>query len=241
MSDSAPPADSRAQVDDLTACLAPGRFVDSDAPEIVAYAERVAGDVCGAIDKARRLYLAVRDDLLYDPYRISNRPEEFRASRTLRRGYGFCITKAAVLAAVARAAGIPARLGFADVRNHLTSPKLREVMGGSDLFVFHGYTELHLNGKWVKATPAFNRSLCEKAHILPLEFDGEHDSIYHPYDAAGRRHMEYVRFRGVRLDLPFEEMMACFLAAYGPEMMQRSADLSAADGRDFEREVADPE
>ena len=27
---------------------------------------------------------------------------------------------------------------------------------GTDLFVYHGYAELFLDGKWVKATPAFN-------------------------------------------------------------------------------------
>jgi len=227
-------------VDDPAACLAPGRFVDSDAPEVVAYAERTVGDARDEIDKARRLYLAVRDDLRYDPYRISSVAEEFRASRTLRRGYGFCITKAAVLAAVARAQGIPARLGFADVRNHLCTPKLRELMGGNDVFVFHGFTELYLRGKWVKATPAFNRSLCEKAGVLALEFDGEHDSIFQPYDPAGRRHMEYLRFRGVYLDIPFQEMLVCFIEAYGPEVMMKLAESAADDGRDFERELDSP-
>ncbi|MCP4658987.1 MAG: transglutaminase family protein [bacterium] len=229
--------DSRAQANDPAACLAPGRFVDSDAPEVVAYAERAVGDARGEIEKARRLYLAVRDDLRYDPYRISSLPEEFRASRTLGRGYGFCVTKAAALAAVARAAGIPARLGFADVRNHLCTPKLRELMGGNDVFVFHGFTDFYLQGKWVKATPAFNRSLCEKARIPPLEFDGEHDSIFHPYDPAGRRHMEYLRIRGVYRDIPFQEMLACFIEAYGPEVMLRLAEASADDRRDFESEL----
>ena len=230
-----PASDRIEPVDDLRACLAPGRLIDSDSPEIVEYARRVAGSADSNRERARRLYLAVRDDLRYDPYRIDRDPDQLRASVALRRGWGFCITKAAVLAAAARVTGIPARLGFADVRNHLTSDKLRRRLG-TDLFVFHGYTELHLNGRWVKATPAFNRGLCEKIGIAPLEFDGENDSVYQPLDLSGRRHMEYVRQRGVRLDIPFEEMWACWDEAYGPNLEQRSS--GTGDGwRDFEREA----
>lgn len=231
MDDRAPRA-----TDDPAEYLAPGRFVDSDAPEIVTYAERVAAGAGDEREKARRLYLAVRDDLRYDPYRIGTGPDDFRASRTLARGYGFCVTKAAVLAAVARAQGIAARLGFADVRNHLTSKRLRQAMG-TDVFAFHGYTELYLGGKWVKATPAFNLGLCEKARILPLEFDGENDSIYHPYDRDGRRHMEYLRYRGVYFDIPLEEMVAGFEEVYGAEVMATWRRLSTGGGRDFESEV----
>ncbi len=220
-------------VDDLTACLRPTRFVDSDSPEIIAYGRRVAGDAADEIEKARRLYLAVRDDLRYDPFRVGADPEGYTASATLARRAGFCVTKAAVLAAVARAEGIPARLGFADVRNHLTSPRLKQMMG-TDVFAYHGYTELHLGGRWVKATPAFNLSLCRKAKILPLEFDGENDSIYHPYDLEGRRHMEYLRYRGVHLDVPFEDMMRCFAELYP---MAAAKMAAARRGPDFESEV----
>ena len=220
-------------VDDLATCRAPSYFVDSDSPEIVAYARRVAGDASDDQEKARRLYLAVRDDLRYDPFLVNSEPAGYTASHTLARGSGFCTTKAAVLAAAARAEGIPARLGFADVRNHLTSPRLRKRMG-TDVFAYHGYTELHLGGRWVKATPAFNLSLCKRANILPLEFDGENDSIYHPFDTEGRRHMEYLKYRGVYLDIPFEEMMRCFV-----ELYPLAAALAPVkhDGRDFENEV----
>ncbi len=221
--------------EDPTACLLPGRFVDSDARPIVAYAERVATGAAGDVEKARRLYLAVRDDLRYDPYRLGVEADDFRASRTLERGYGFCVTKAAVLAAVARAQGIPARLGFADVRNHLTTRRLRREMG-TDVFAYHGFTELWLGGRWVKATPAFNRSLCEMARIRPLEFDGENDSIYHPLDVDGRRHMEYLRYRGVYRDLPLEQMLADLTEFYGPEVMALWRRASAGEA-DFEREV----
>ena len=226
-------------VDNPAVCLRPGRFVDSDSPQIKAYARRAAGDTGDDAEKARRLYLAVRDDLRYDPYLVDDRADAYTASATLARGSGFCVTKAAVLAAAARAEGIPARLGFADVRNHLTSPRLEKMMG-TDVFAYHGYTDLYLRGKWVKATPAFNLSLCEKAKILPLEFDGENDSIYHPFDAEGRRHMEYVRYRGVFLDIPFERMMRCFDELYGMKAARAMTEAASGDGRDFESEVAAP-
>ncbi len=214
MSAPALPQEAVARTEDPAACLAPGRYVDSEAPEVVAYAERTVDAARGDVEKARRLYYAVRDDLRYDPYRLGKSPEDYRASRTLQRGYGFCVTKAAVLAAVARAQGIPARLGFADVKNHLTSPRLRRAMG-TDVFAYHGYTDLYLEGTWVKATPAFNRQLCERAGLATLEFDGRSDSIYQAFTPDGRRHMEYVRYRGTRLDIPLGEMLAVFRDLYG--------------------------
>jgi transglutaminase-like putative cysteine protease len=192
--------------------LAPGRFVDSDAPAIRAFSEAHAGEG-EDIDRAQRLYYAVRDGLRYDPHNIDYVPEGFTASATLASGRGFCVTKAAVLAAVARAAGIPARLGYADVRNHLATPKLLEQMG-TDVFAFHGYTDLWLEGRWVKATPAFNIQMCERFGVLPLEFDGRADSIFHPFDASGQRHMEYVRDRGVFDDVPFDEILAAYREIY---------------------------
>jgi transglutaminase-like putative cysteine protease len=202
------------RIDDLDACLRPGRFVDSDAPAVRAFAARVTSGARDPRERAVALYYAVRDGFRYDPYSASREPEAYRASHVVGTKAAFCVPKAILLAASARAAGIPARVGFADVRNHLASEKLRARMGGSDLFVFHGYTELHLSGTFVKATPAFDRGLCERFGVRPLEFDGTADALLHPFDAAGRRHMEYVRERGSYLDLPFEAMLEAFREAY---------------------------
>ena len=128
---------------------------------------------------------------------------------------------------------MPARLGYADVRNHLTSKRLYDMMG-TDLFVFHGYTDLWIDGQWLKATPAFNRSLCEKAGIRPLEFDGSADSVFHEFDVSGHRHMEYVHERGVYADLPREELLASWRVHY-----KTFADWGqiAGNGANFEKEV----
>ena len=53
---------------------------------------------------------------------------------------------------------------------------------GSDVLVPHGYIEIYLNNKWIKATPAFNKELCAILNIHPLEFDGETDSIFQEFD-----------------------------------------------------------
>ena len=138
--------------------LQPGVYIDSDHPAVVAFArEHVRGST--EIARAVSLYYAVRDGIRYNPFLDFTVDSAYRASSCLEAGEGFCVGKAALLAASARAEGIPARVGFADVRNHLSTPRLLEYIG-SDLFVYHGYTELFLEGKWVKATPAFNLALC---------------------------------------------------------------------------------
>jgi transglutaminase-like putative cysteine protease len=194
------------------ATLRPTTFIDSDHPAVRAFAAEHARGT-SVREQAVSLYLAVRDGFRYDPYRVDLSPAGLRASTVLANGYGWCVPKAALLAAACRATGIPARLGYADVRNHLSTERMREVMK-TDLFVWHGYTDILIEGRWLKATPAFNLQLCERFGLLPLEFDGTADSIYHPYDRAGNRHMEYVRQRGSFDDLPLAQMLADFAAIY---------------------------
>ncbi len=200
-----------------------GRFIDSAHPAVVAFAGAHAHGST-ALEKAVSLYYAVRDEIRYNPFLDFSKPEAFRASAVLEAGEGFCIGKAALLAAAARNAGIPARVGFADVKNHLTTPRLAETMG-SDLFIYHGYADLHLEGRWVKATPAFNLALCRRFRVKPLEFDGRADSIFHPFDEDERKHMEYLRDRGRYADVPVEEIQAAFREAY-PKFYRLGADAA---------------
>jgi transglutaminase-like putative cysteine protease len=192
--------------------LQPGEFIDSGDPAVQAFSRQ---HVKGAGDRERAvsLYYAVRDQVRYNPFLDFSDPLVFKASAVLAADEGFCVGKASLLAACARAAGIPARVGFADVKNHLTSPRLAETMG-SDLFVYHGYTDLYLDGKWVKATPAFNLELCTRFRVKPLEFDGREDSIFHPFDQDNRRHMEYLRDRGTYADVPVDAIQQAFREAY---------------------------
>ena len=193
--------------------LAPGRFVDSDHPDVIAFAREVCAGAISERERASRLFAAVRERLRYDPYTIATDPDEYVASNLLRRTRTYCIPKAVLLCAAARAAGIPARLGFADVKNHLASEKLIETLG-SDLFAFHGYVELWIDGRPRKATPAFNASLCARFGVPALEFDGEHDALLQPFDGEGRQYMEYLRDRGLHLDLPLDEILRTFAGLY---------------------------
>jgi transglutaminase-like putative cysteine protease len=163
----------------LAPYLSPTACVESDAPAVRDFVARVTAGAGDARERAVRRFYAVRDEIRYDPYGVVLSEDGLRATSVLARGAGFCVAKAVLLAAGARAVGIPARLGFADVRNHLTTERLRAQMG-TDVFAFHGFTELHLDGRWVKATPTFNRSLCDRFGVQPLEFDGATDSLLHP-------------------------------------------------------------
>jgi len=205
--------------------LRPTLYLDYDNPAVRGFAEDRSAGAVGDKAKAIALYYAVRDEFRYDPYRVEYAPSGFSASGVLERGYGFCLPKASLLAASARALGIPARLGYGDVRNHLTSERLRQSMG-TDIFVFHGYAQLFLDGRWVKATPAFNREMCDRFGVKPLEFDGETDSLFHEFDQGGRRHMEYVRDRGLYDDVPFDEIIAAWRETF--PSMQAAPDASDA-------------
>lgn len=209
--------------------------IDSDHPTVVAFA-RTHATGATAREQAVSLYRAVRDRLRYDPYRIDLSAHGMRASTALQQGHGWCVPKAVVLAAVARAAGIPARLGFADVRNHLSTQRLRDTMK-TDVFAWHGYTELWLDGAWRKATPAFNIELCERFGLLPLEFDGENDSIYHPFDKSGARHMEYVHQRGAFDDMPLAQIVADFRTVYSGWLPEDGATHSSLEGASFAQDV----
>ncbi len=202
-------------------------FVDSGDPALQAFARKAAGHAQTEKDKAIALYRAVRDSIQYDPYLDYLDPGVFRASAVLDAGKGFCVGKSALLAAAARATGIAARPGYADVRNHLTSPRLKVTVG--DTFYWHSYTELKVDGKWVKCTPAFDSGLCARANIAPLEFDGATDSLFQPVDLAGRRHMEYLADRGTFADVPFETIVADFKKFY-PKLL--AAGRPAANFRD---------
>jgi transglutaminase-like putative cysteine protease len=165
-------------------------------------------------DVVARLFAAVRDGIRYDPYNVSGDPADYRASNVLRSDRGYCVQKSVALTAAARAAGIPSRLGFADVKNHLQSEKLREAMG-TDLFVWHGYSTFYVGGRWTKASSAFNAELCERFGVKPLDFDGRNDALLHAFTGDGSKYMEYVNDRGDYADLPLAEMLESFRETYG--------------------------
>ena len=200
------------------AYLEPTPFLDFDQPGVRAFAESVTAGAADAVERAVKLFYAVRDRIRYDPFTMRLVRDDYVASRIVTAARAYCIPKAILLAAAARASGIPAAIGLSDVVNHLTTEKLKARMGGQTLFIHHGYAVLYLDGRWVKAAPAFNIELCQRFHVRPTEFDGRGDAIFQEYDALDRRHMEYVKDSGVWSDFPFERVMADFRALYPPSL-----------------------
>ena len=216
--------------------LAVTRFIDHDHPVVQSYASDAVGDAIDPVEQAVALFHRVRDGIRYDPYGISYDPDSFRASTVAASTRNWCVPKSVLLVAAARHLGIPARLGFADVRNHLTSDKLAARMG-TDLFAWHGYAELLLpdraaasgTTRWFRLSSAFNLELCERFGVKVLEFDGSDDALMHPYDRAGNRHMEYVNRRGSFDDLPLERILGDFAEIYGSGF---GGDTTAAEAGD---------
>jgi transglutaminase-like putative cysteine protease len=197
----------------LSQYLLPGKFIESDDPAVIEFANHTIGNETDETGRVLRLFYRVRDDILYDPYLPFNEPSSYSAKVALETGRGWCVPKSALLTACARVIGVPARPGYADVVNHMTTPKMRKSMG-TDVFAWHSYTELYLKGKWVKATPVFNKSMCDKFGLKPLDFDGETDSLFHEFDKTGNKHMEYIKDRGTYQDVPFDKIIKSFARTY---------------------------
>ncbi|MDP6456325.1 MAG: transglutaminase-like domain-containing protein [Candidatus Marinimicrobia bacterium] len=215
-------------------------IIDSDHASIAEYAARVIeGSENDPVAMAVKLYLAVRDGIWYDPYSPFYLPEHYRASSVLKCGRGFCISKASLLSALGRACGIPTRIGFATVRNHLATRQFIEMLG-SNIFVYHAYVDLFLDGKWVKATPAFNVELCHKHKVTPLEFNGREDSLFHAYNLDRKQFMEYTEFHGTHADIPVDEIVSAWEESYGKrrisKWIQRLESSGGKQGPDFFKE-----
>jgi transglutaminase-like putative cysteine protease len=210
-------------------------IIDSDSKSIIDYAQAVTERADkDPISKAISLYFAVRDGIWYDPYTPFYRPEHYRSSVVLKRKRAFCIGKASLLCALGRACGIPSRVGFADVHNHLATKQLIEYLG-SAIFSYHGFVEFFLESKWVKATPAFNRELCSKAKVTPLEFNGHEDSIFQPYNEEKKLFMEYIKDHGTYADIPVDQIVDAWKAVYGQERVKQWIANFEKSGEKIER------
>ncbi len=197
-------------------CLVSGKYIDHDSPEITCFVQETLSQFPASINdtqKAIALFNAVRDKWLYNPFAFDLSEDGFTASKIVARTDAYCVPKAILLTACLRAACIPAAVGFADVRNHLSTPKLRETMG-TDLFVYHGYVKLWLNGISYKITPAFNMEMCTKFGVKPLVFDGRSDALFHEFNANDDQHMEYVKDHGAFSGVPRQQIISTYIKTY---------------------------
>jgi transglutaminase-like putative cysteine protease len=211
--------------------LRSGRFVDSDAPTILEAASNHRGAT--PQETARKLYLLTRDQIRYDPYVDYTDPDTYRASAVLKAGHGYCVGKASLFAALCRAAGIPAALGLADVRNHLATPELLERVG-TDVFHYHGFVAIHLDGHWLKVSPTFNATLCAKLGVAPLPFDGASDALLQPFSEQGQQFMAYLKDHGRWQDVPFRPLLTEMQRLY-PRITMKGGLRGASMEREAER------
>jgi transglutaminase-like putative cysteine protease len=187
--------------------LKPTYFIDSDSKEIINLAYSLTNGIDQIIEKAKTIFYWTRDEILYNPYdSFTFNRVDYKASNIIKQKQGWCVQKACVLAALARSLQIPSRFHFADIRNYRIPEKLLKVMK-TNLFIYHGYTELMINDIWIKATPAFNISLCEKFNLKTVEFDGIHDGMLPETTLDGQKYIEYVKDRGVTSDFPFDTLI----------------------------------
>jgi len=185
------------------ACLQATRYFDCDDASVQAYATKVVGDATTDIEKIVKLYYAVRDEFRYDPRHFLLTKKQFSCRQILLDQRGFCMPKAVLLSTLARTQGIASGIGFADVMNHLMPESMRDEMGNNTP-IFHGYSVLYVDGQWLKASPAFNLTMCQKLDTKPLEFDGKSHALFHEYDNKNRKHMEYIKDHGAVADFPYE-------------------------------------
>ena len=219
--------------------LRSGKFIDSDHPAVLDYAAEHVGSAVTDVDKAINFYYAIRDGIRYNPYMKVESKVAYTASDAVLTGEGWCVPKAALMVACLRINGIPARPGYSDVKNHLASRHLIDLLG-SEIFLWHSYCEAYLDGNWVKSTPSFNLSLCEKFGLKPLDFDGRSEALFHEYDQAGNKHMEYVNERGTYEDVPMDEIITTFKTLYRPEYIKSAnGDLYAEADADREAIISD--
>jgi transglutaminase-like putative cysteine protease len=187
-------------------------FSDEKIQNIVAFLNQ--GEALTKKDFAIKAYLYVRDTWQYDPNRISLINDDWKASKLIAQKRGHCIDKVIILIAILRAAAIPARLGLAKVKNHIAIDHIVDKFG-SDILVPHGYIEIYLGNKWIKATPAFNKELCRLLHVHVLEFDGEQDSIFQEFDQTGNHvFMEYLDDYGTFTEVPLPFMFQLMIDHY---------------------------
>lgn len=198
---------------ELKKYLVPTEFLDFDKTRVKKKALEITKNSVSKKEMAIALFYWVRDKIKYNMYAFYMIKSNFKASTTLRRRNGFCVSKAILLSALARAVGIPSRLHLADIINH-KAPKKSTAHMKTNVFYFHGYSELLLNEKWVKATPVFDKYTSEKAGYPLVEFDGENDALLAPNDENGNVFVEYVNDRGIFLDFPYEEVEKEFNEKY---------------------------
>lgn len=192
-------------------------FLDFKSPAFDRFLEGYDFNGLTQQEIAVQLYFLVRDAFIYDPYHLDLTTSGLTASNVLSKKRAWCVEKASVMAACCRKLGIPSRLGYAIVTNHIGVEKLTHYLRRNEI-VFHGYAEVLLDGNWVKCTPAFDERICKLSKVSPLDWDGKHDSMFQEFE-GGKQFMEYLHFYGEFDDVPIE-LMNSEMKKYYPHLYE---------------------
>ena len=201
---------------DMEIYLRPTFTIDSAHQGIIETARDLVRGCSNDQEKAVSLFYFVRDSIRYNLYMISVFIEDFKASRILEWGKGYCVQKAVLLAALGRAAGIPSRLVFAKIKNYRVPDRVFEMLQ-TNIFPRHGYNQFFLDGRWISAAATFDRNLCEKNDLPVVEFDAKKDAVLPEMDLKGRPYIEYVEQFPPQEDLPFDWIAKRISIIVGPE------------------------
>lgn len=124
----------------------PTKLADDDHPIIRETARRLTQNQESPRDRLRSLFKFVRDDILFG---YPAKGDIVKASQVLRLGYGQCNNKAALLLALARAAGLEARVHFSSIDKVIQKGIFPQWV--FDRFpdeLSHAWVEVKIEGRW---------------------------------------------------------------------------------------------
>jgi len=206
----------------LNKYLKPTAFIESDHRDVIKFANKYTKNITDQKTKAIKLFYAVRDQITYDPYTFNLKPDKIKASHVITAKKGFCVPKAVLMTSVFRSVGIPSRLGFANLINHIMGDELKNILQ-SNILAFHGYTEIYLNNQWLRVTPTFHNDLCKLLNVPPVEFDGNSHAIFSSTDNDGNQFMEYIEYHGTFDDVPLTKIVESMIIHY--PMLKEHSEL----------------
>ncbi len=193
----APPTDIS-----IATCLQATDVIDADHPTVRTTAVAITKGTIDPVAKAKKLFYFVRDEIIYNfAPRLRSR-DDWKASATLARGNGFCQQKAVLLAALARAVGIPSQLALQHLRDEkLLGTRYEPYMPGG-ILPYHGLTVLYLNGHWLWEDATLDAALCNRQGYRPVVFSATEDALLPSTDLSGQPHFHFLAQFGPYPDLP---------------------------------------
>ena len=153
---------------------------DSNNEHIVSKAEELAKGAEIPKEASMKVFYFVRDQIPF----LFCKPE-LKASNTLAKGGGFCVTKTNLQVALLRAMRIPARYRLLDLSKEVLKGMMPNfLLKTMDTIRFHPWCECYLSGKWIVCETLFDEPLYNAAieagvlsreEVPTIDWDGDND------------------------------------------------------------------